>query len=124
MNSKYIKVFEEINASIPQHLKERLMKKEPLTPVMKEIMLKGIQDESIDPKKRERWQHIIDAGYMDKEEEVVDEEVEKEIEEFISKEVERAKKLGKLPKRINKKYGIKAKRDARKNDKPSTGETD
>lgn len=101
MKKKHIRVLEEIQSRIPEHLLKTLTKIEPQNPVAKKVFEAALlePDAVVDPKKKFRIKAMLDAGLLDKEVEVIDTEVEKQIDEFISKEVALAVKLGRLPKK-------------------------
>lgn len=98
MNKRHVRVIKEIQDRIPQDLLKRLTKFELANPTMKKLVETALADPDLDPKKRRRYQALMDAGYLDKKIEVIDPEVEKQIDEFITKEIDLAVKLGRLPK--------------------------
>jgi len=102
LNKKQIEVIKEINASIPKHLLDRLMKKQAATPVIKQVVELAINDPDLPEEKKQKMRNILATGELDKQEEVADETIETEIEAFLNEEVRRAIKIGRLPNNIKR----------------------
>lgn len=98
MKTKHLRVIREIQDRIPREWLDKLTKKELANPAAKQVVETALKDPDLPPKKRRRFQAILDAGYLDKMVEVIDPEYEKKIDEFISTEIALAVKLGRLPK--------------------------
>lgn len=100
MRKKYELELKRIQASIPADLLKRLMKKEKTFSASKEIMERALVDPEVtlSPEQRRRYTNMLASGYFDKEEDVLDEEVEKQISDYVDAEIEKARKLGRLPK--------------------------
>lgn len=98
MNKRQLRVIREIQDRIPKDLLENLTKKELANPAAKKVIETALADPDLPPKKRRRYQALLDAGYLDQMVEVIDPVIEKQIDEFITKEIDLAVKLGRLPK--------------------------
>lgn len=97
MKKKHIRVLERIQNNIPMELIENLTFEQEVAPTVKAMVEKAIKDNNIDKKKRDKFRHLLDAGMLDKKEEVVDKKVESKIEEYFKKEIDKAIKRGELP---------------------------
>ena len=98
MKKKTIDKLKEITDSIPQHLKDSLMKKRLAMPVSKEIMERAIQDPDIPEEKKERLRNLIVSGYMDEMEDYYDENVAMEIDRYVENKIMEAINNKQLPK--------------------------
>lgn len=113
MKKKHLRVLEMITQGVPKELSEKLMKKDYIAPVAREAILRGLKDPQFDKEFKKKLQVKLDSGFFDQMVDVVDTEIEAKIEEYYTKEIEKAVKLGLLPKKDKsilkkiKKYGKK-----------------
>jgi hypothetical protein len=98
LKPSYWNVLRRIQDSIPKELTERVTKKAPLAPTIKEVIERGLADPKVSPEIKHKLQVVKDSGYLDKEIEVEDPEITKQIDEFVEKEIEKAVLRGELPK--------------------------
>lgn len=77
-----------------------LTKKEIQAPTIKKIFEIALTkpDDEVTPRQKRNIQAMLDSGRLDREVEVLDYAVEKEIDAYISAEIDKAVKLGRLPK--------------------------
>lgn len=89
-----------ISENIPSELLENLMKKEKLTPDLKTLVQKatGLPESEITPEQRERFQVLLDSGYLDREVDVLNFDTEELISQYFEAEIALAVKAGRLPK--------------------------
>lgn len=97
MKKAHLREIEHISKSIPKELLNRLMKKEKVFPVSKEIMERALTDPNVSARDKRRFAIVLKSGHLDMEIEVMDPEVEKEINDYLDKEFEKSRALGKLP---------------------------
>lgn len=109
MKTKHLRVIREIQDRIPKEWLDKLTKKELANPAAKKVIETALADPDLDPKKRRRFQALMDAGYLDQMVEVIDPEYEKKIDEFMTTEIAQAVKLGRLPKEAPKLETLKNK---------------
>ena len=102
MKKKHLKVIQRIQNSIPQELKDHLMKQEPYAPTTLLLIDKILADGKGTPELREKLQAIKDSGELNRTVEVVDTAVEKQLDEYIETELKKAIKRGELPKKMEK----------------------
>lgn len=98
MKKKHIRELRRITDSIPKELSSKLMRKEYASPTIREIAMRAVKDPKVSKRDKERYQAMIDSGYLDKMVEVIDHKIEKQISDYLETEIEKAKKLGRLPK--------------------------
>lgn len=93
-----------IQEGIPKELLMKLTKKETQAPTIKKVFELALTkpDEEVSPRQKRNIQAMLDSGRLDREVEVLDHEVEKLIDEYIAKEIDKAVKLGRLPKQAPK----------------------
>lgn len=89
-----------IQDGIPRELLMNLTKKEIQAPTIKKVFEIALTkpDDEVTPRQKRNIQAMLDSGRLDREVEVLDHEVEKQIDAYISTEIEKAVKLGRLPK--------------------------
>ena len=114
MKKKHKRILDQISASIPKELTDNLIIQEAQCPYSLQIMERALEDPEVSKEDKERFMSIIDSGMLQKVVDVVDPKVEKKIDEYMEKEIEKAIKLGRLPKedkayikkvkKLNKKY--------------------
>jgi hypothetical protein len=102
MKKKHLKVIQRIQNSIPQDLKDHLMKTEPYAPTTLLLIDKILADGKGSPELREKLQAVKDSGELNRTVEVVNRKVEKEIDSFIESELKKAIKRGELPEKMEK----------------------
>lgn len=121
MNSKTIKELRRISSRIPEEMLDRLMVEKDVAPVVKEVLERACKDKDVPKKLRDKYRNIIDAGYIDLKEMIVDEDVQKEVDEWVENEIDKAIKLGRIPDpKVDKElqaYTKKSKQWIRKNTK-------
>ena len=100
MKNKHLRVIREIQERLPKELLMGLMKKEKQSPTLKVLVERalGKPDSEVSPEQKRRFRAVIDSGFLDREVEVIDYDVEKQIDAYFSAEIEKAVKLGRLPK--------------------------
>lgn len=102
-----------IQENVPKELMEKLMIKVPIAPISKEIIDRALLDPEVDEETKEKLRIRIDSGYFEETKTTTDPEIEKQISEYYDKEIEKAIKMGLLPKKGKsfiskiKKYGKK-----------------
>lgn len=122
MRKKHLRVIKMIQDSIPRELLMNLTKTEKQGATIKHIYEIALTkpDDEVTPRQKRNIQAMLDSGILDKEVEVLDEEVEKQIDAYIAEEIAKAVKLGRLPaeaptlKSLNKKGIQYAKRQERR----------
>lgn len=112
MKKKHFRILKEIQESVPKEYYDGLITVQPIAPTVKKVFQKAVKDMSLPEEKRKMAQYMLDSGELDKTEHVVDEKKAKKIDKYIEKEIEKAIKLGRLPKedkklikKLKKKYG-------------------
>jgi len=121
-----------IQEGIPRELLMNLTKKEIQAPTIKKVYELALTkpDDEVTPRQKRNIQAMLDSGRLDREVEVLDEEVEKEIDAYMEAEIAKAVKLGRLPKEapmlnsLKKKGNQYAKRQERRLRREFLGETD
>lgn len=100
MNKKHLRVIKMIQEGIPQELLLNLTKKVTQAPTIKKVFEIALTkpDSEVSPRQKRNIQAMLDSGRLDREVEVLDYAVEKEIDAYISAEIDKAVKLGRLPK--------------------------
>ena len=89
MNERTKKRIAEINAAIPQELKDTLLKKMVDTE-QEDIVKESLKDPNMSADTRAALQKQVDDGVYRKDIEVVDEEVRQKIDDYLTKAVEYA----------------------------------
>ena len=116
-----MRVIQEIQRSIPRELLDKLMRKEIQAPTMIKVLRDALNlpDTEVSPRKKRAIQALLNSGKLDREVEVIDSEVEKVIDAFVSEEIDKAVKLGRLPKKAPMLESLQAKgtRYARRQEK-------
>lgn len=99
MKKKYLRVLHEIQESIPKELLERLMKKEIIGSTVKEVIERALKepDDVVSQDEKQRFQAMIDSGYLDTEIEVIDTDVDKQIDALVGAAIAKAVADGRLP---------------------------
>ena len=97
MKKSTLKELKRISAGIPKDLLDKLMIEKDVAPSVVEVVRRALVDPDVSAEKKEQLQHLMDSGYMNIKEKVVDPEIEKQIDEYMNKEIERAIKLGRIP---------------------------
>lgn len=132
MNKKHLRVIKMIQEGIPKELLMRLTKKEIQAPTIKKVFELALTkpDNEVSPRQKRNIQAMLDSGRLDREVEVLDHEVEKQIDAYIAEEIDKAVKLGRLPKHaptlntLTKKGTQYAKRQERRLRREFLGEAD
>lgn len=93
------RVLQGINASIPKRLRDSVVTKADKTPVLKMIMQKAIEDESVPQERRDEIRTLMENGHFDKQEYREDPAVAKKINEYTNRQINKAVKEGRLPSR-------------------------
>lgn len=114
MKKKHLRVLDDITKSIPKELIEKLTKTVPMFETLKEIATRALTDDSVAESDKDRFRTMLASGYLDKTEEVIDEEIEKQINDYVEAEIEKAIKLKRLPKKPSK-LNHKGKQNVRRN---------
>lgn len=104
MRKKHLRVIRDIQSRIDPELLQKLTKKEKVSPAVKKVFEKALEkpDSEVSPRKKRAIRAVLASGKLDREVEVLDKVVEQEIDDFIGKEIEKAVKLGRLPKEAPK----------------------
>lgn len=89
-----------IQEGIPKELLLNLTKKEIQAPTMKKVFEIALTkpDTEVSPRQKRNIKAMLDSGRFDREVEVLDHEVEKQIDAYYQAEIDKAVKLGRLPK--------------------------
>ena len=115
MRKSKLKIIQEIQSSVPQAWRDKLMTEQYIAPDLRDEAIKTLAEYPDDIAKLEgdeqksaekdfsRLQNLYEAGYYDATEQVVDEKIGKKIENYIEKALKEAMKSGKLPKAKNDK---------------------
>lgn len=100
MKKKHLRVIRDIQDRIPRDLLMRLTKTELVSPTVKAVFELALTkpDSEVSPRQKRAIKAMLDSGRLDREVEVIDKEVEIVIDAFIGEEIEKAVKLGRLPK--------------------------
>ncbi len=124
MKKKHVAVLEEIGASIPKEYTDNLMMKVDSWANMKNVLQKAVDSPDYPEEKKENLRLILKTGYLDTKEDIADPVVEAKIDKYLEEEIERAKRLGKLPKQFkpNGKNKRKSKRNSTKSDEEERSE--
>lgn len=121
MRKKHLRVIQDIQRSIPRELLDKLMRKEIQAPTMIKVLQKALEqpDTEVSPRKKRAIRALLNSGNLDREVEVIDTEIEKVIDAFVSAEIDKAVKLGRLPKKAPMLESLQAKgtRYARRQEK-------
>lgn len=110
MNKRTRKIIQDINDSVPKELRDRLFKRVYVAPDLRlavheavksmreeaEELEEGVQRSKL-MKEADRLQNMIDAGFYDEMQIVVDPEVAKEIEAYVDAELDKAIAEGRIP---------------------------
>lgn len=113
MKKKHLRIIEMIQENVPKELLDKLMIKVPVAPVSEEIVKRALEDPEVSEEIKEQMRTRLDSGYFDNTKTIADPEVEKQISEYYEKEIDKAVKMGLLPKKRTsfiskiKKYGKK-----------------
>lgn len=101
MKSRHLRVLKDIQDSIPKELIDNLTHKEKQFPTLRTVLEASLKepDSVVSPEKKRRYRAILDSGVIDKEAEVIDQSVEKQIDAYMSAEIDKAVKLGRLPRK-------------------------
>lgn len=101
MNSKKLKKIRAIEKRVPQEWRDALTSEEYVAPDLREEALNTLTEYEANGETNEkdylRLRHLFDAGYYDKKELVVNEEMAKKIEDFMDEEIDKAIASGELP---------------------------
>lgn len=102
MKKKHLLEIQRINKSIPKELLDKLTTQQYKFPTLREIAMKAIANplevaHIVSPAQLRKYKEMLDSGYLDQKEEVINHDVEKEIDAFLDVEFEKARKLGRLP---------------------------
>lgn len=99
MRKKHLRVIKMIQDGIPRELLMNLTKTEIQAPTIKKVFELALTkpDDEVSPRQKRNIQAMLDSGKLDREIEVLDEEVEKQIDAYMSAEIAKAVKLGRLP---------------------------
>lgn len=100
MRKKHLRVIQMIQEGIPRELLMNLTKMEQQGATIRKVYEIALTkpDDEITPRQKRNIQAMLDSGRLDKEVEVLDEAVEKQIDEYMREEIDKAVKLGRLPK--------------------------
>ena len=104
MNAKAAKELRRIMSSIPDNLKKDITREEYATPAMREIYDRAMKDKTVNGKMKRKLSLLKDAGYLDKKEEVVNEEATTKIDKWLDEQIKRSIRLGRLPKPTKDEY--------------------
>ena len=100
-----------IQEGIPKELLMNLTKTEKQSPTIKKVFELALTkpDDEVSPRQKRNIQAMLDSGRLDKDVEVLDHEVEKLIDEYYKVEIDKAVRLGRLPKEAPKLESLKNK---------------
>lgn len=97
MSSKVEKEIRRIRKQMPEEWFDGLEREEYVAPDVRQVMFHALDDPDVPPKDKQEIRSLLEAGYLDRTEMVVDEEKAKRIEEHYQKEIDRAIEEGRLP---------------------------
>jgi hypothetical protein len=103
LSKEHQKILIDIQKSIPKEWTDRVVERQDIAPVSKEIMERAIQDPEVDEETKKEFQLVLDSGFFDNKVDVEQEIVSDLINAYVEKEVIKAviaKKLPKLKKKI------------------------
>lgn len=100
MKKTHIKELERIQASLPEDIKNNLFITRSVNPTIKEVFEKAADDETNSEEIRQKAKDVLLSGALDATETVPNEEYTQKANEYFEKEIDRAIKLGRLPKHI------------------------
>lgn len=104
---KIFKVLQEIQSRVPANWLKAVVKEVPYTPHLKELVEKAIGEESVPEAKKEELRMLLASGDLDKSYPVEDPKIAKLIDGFVAREINKAKKDGRLPKRVKDIKGLR-----------------
>jgi hypothetical protein len=97
IKDKDLREMRRIQASIPEDLKKRLVRKVKVTPTMsKAIDLVLKQD--LTKEQREKFENIKKSGILEQKEEVVNKSVERAVDQYVTAEMLKSIRAGRLSK--------------------------
>ncbi len=104
MRKKHLRVIRDIQDRIPRDLLMRLTKTELVSPTVKAVFEKALEkpDDEVSPRQKRAIKAMLESGKLDRTVETIDKEVEMVIDAFIGEEIDKAVKLGRLPKEAPK----------------------
>ncbi|MDQ0316404.1 hypothetical protein [Amorphus orientalis] len=109
MNKRTRKIIQDINDSVPKELRDRLFKREYVAPDLRIRVRETVAElrkeaEQLEGEERDkalkeagRLQNMIDAGFYDATQIVVDPEVAKEVDAYVERELDKAIAEGRIP---------------------------
>lgn len=97
-------VLQRIQDSVPQELYDNLIIKQDAFPELKIMYENGMKDPDITDEQRRKLEFLKSSGYVDMQEDRVNEKVAKQIDDYITKEMKSAMKVGLLPKKNIKRF--------------------
>lgn len=91
------KELSRIQQSIPKALIENVVSETHLTPTIKDVIDKAIEDPDFPAQKKEQIIKLKEAGYFDKTVVRQNDKIAKMIDDFVARETRKAVRAGKLP---------------------------
>ncbi len=99
MKKSTIEKLKAIQQEIPKEWKQALMKMAYDMPITRnELVPKLLDDPDVSEEYKQRVRNLLEAGYFDKESEVVDEEIAQKIDDFVEMRIMEEIDKGNLPK--------------------------
>jgi len=111
---------QRIQKLIPESMTKRLLIKRKVSPTIAKVVREAMKSEEMSDEKKEQFQHLIDAGMLDKTEDVENKTAVKEIEKFLEVEIAKSVIAGRLTSPKDEKVLAKYKKICRKLTKRST----
>lgn len=101
-------VLDRIQASIPEYLTKKVVVRKPVSPEIKWLLEQGVKDEEFSQETREKWQLVLDSGFLDQEIDQEDPDIAEEINAYIELELAKAVFKKEIPKMKGKKVNFES----------------
>lgn len=86
-----------IQQSIPRAWLDYVVSETHLTPTIKDVVEKAIEDKDFPEEKKKQLLHLKEMGYFDKKIVRQNEKIAKMIDEYVTREIKKSVKAGRLP---------------------------
>lgn len=91
------KEMSRIMASRPELLVQKVVTKKSLTPTMKMVFEKALEDPNISEEKKQQVRNLLESGQLDKEVTTEDRKIAKMLDDYVIREMKKSVKAGRLP---------------------------
>lgn len=109
-----IRELQRIQESIPQELKDNLLRNAKVSPTISRITREAMKSPEMPEEKKQQFQTLLDTGLLDQEEKVENKTTIKKINKYLEGEIAKAVVAGRLSKPKNDKLLDKYKKICRK----------